>query len=423
LLRGLRSIVIKEVKELIRDPKILLGMIIVPLIMFPLMGSAVRMSMQSAIESARLVQVAVVNLDQGEVAQSLLTFMSQFPNLQLIYLNASSVEEAVGELERLNATELLVIPPGFSEQVEGKRLAVIEVYSVFTGRSMVEGTRSSVVKSVLEVFKRRLSPDPFQVSMKSIVKGRVVAASPEAISGLLMSQYVAMPVTIAMMIMFGMQLAATSMASEKEEKTLETLLSLPINRFTILVGKLTGSVIVAAISALAYLIGFNYYMQSFTSNIPVQVNVNLAELGLALNPTKYAILGTSLFASLLSALALAVVLSTFAEDVRGAQALVGYLYPVLFIPMMILMFTDINALPPPLQVVLLAIPYSHPMLAAKALITEDYTLAVLGIIYVSAFTVAVLYLAAKFFRTEKVLTARLRLRRARVRGLRRERPQ
>jgi len=306
--------------------------------------------------------------------------------------------------------------------VEGKRLAVIEVYSVFTGRSVVEGTRSSVVKSVLEVFKRRLSPDPFQVSMKSIVKGRVVAASPEAISGLLMSQYVAMPVTIAMMIMFGMQLAATSMASEKEEKTLETLLSLPINRFTILVGKLTGSVIVAAISALAYLIGFNYYMQSFTSNIPVQVNVNLAELGLALNPTKYAILGTSLFASLLSALALAVVLSTFAEDVRGAQALVGYLYPVLFIPMMILMFTDINALPPPLQVALLAIPYSHPMLAAKALITEDYTLAVLGIIYVSAFTVAVLYLAAKFFRTEKVLTARLRLRRVRFRGLRRERP-
>ena len=120
MLRGLRSIVIKEVKELIRDPKILLGMIIVPLIMFPLMGSAVRMSMQSAIESARLVQVAVVNLDQGEVAQSLLTFMSQFPNLQLIYLNASSVEEAVGELERLNATELLVIPRGSVSRWRGR---------------------------------------------------------------------------------------------------------------------------------------------------------------------------------------------------------------------------------------------------------------------------------------------------------------
>jgi len=38
LLKNLFTIVVKEVKELVRDPKIILPMIIIPLIMFPLMG-------------------------------------------------------------------------------------------------------------------------------------------------------------------------------------------------------------------------------------------------------------------------------------------------------------------------------------------------------------------------------------------------
>jgi len=93
---------------------------------------------------------------------------------------------------------------------------------------------------------------------------------------------------------------------------------------------------------------------------------------------------------------------------------VGYIYFVLFIPMIVLMYSDINALPLSLRLVLLAIPYTHPMLAARAAFTEDYTMAVIGVIYVAVFTVVVLYIAAKIFTTEKILTMRLRLRRARA---------
>jgi len=42
------------------------------------------------------------------------------------------------------------------------------------------------------------------------------------------------------------QTAVTSIAIEKEEKTLETLLTLPVKRVTVLWGKLVGSTIVAA---------------------------------------------------------------------------------------------------------------------------------------------------------------------------------
>ena len=56
MFKDLFNIIVKEVKELVRDPKILLGMIIVPLIMFPLMGFAIQTSMETVEESMREIK-------------------------------------------------------------------------------------------------------------------------------------------------------------------------------------------------------------------------------------------------------------------------------------------------------------------------------------------------------------------------------
>jgi ABC-2 type transport system permease protein len=224
-------------------------------------------------------------------------------------------------------------------------------------------------------------------------------------------QSIMLPIMIMMLLTFAMQIAATSVAMEKEEKTLETLLTLPIGRFTILAGKLAGSIIVAAVGALAYLVGFSFYMGSFIGAIPTEeLNLDLASLGLAPSALGYVLLGTSLFVSLLSALALAIILSAFAENVRSAQSLIGFIYPLIFVPSFVLMYLDISLLPFPLRILILAIPYSHPILTSKAVIMGDHLTAVLGILYVSAFTVAILYVAAKLFATEKILTVKLRMK-------------
>ena len=77
------------------------------------------------------------------------------------------------------------------------------------------------------------------------------------------------------------------------------------------------------------------------------------------------------------------------------------------------MYTDVFSLPLPLQILILAIPYSHPILAARAAVTGNYLMAIGGIAYVSIFTVVILYVAAKFFATEKILTARIKFRKLR----------
>jgi ABC-2 type transport system permease protein len=195
---------------------------------------------------------------------------------------------------------------------------------------------------------------------------------------------------------------------EKEEKTLETLLTMPVDRFAILMGKLSSTIIVAGAAAAAIMFGYNFMLSGITGAVQMGTQIDLVKLGLVPTAFGYTLLGVSLFVTLLSALALAVIMSAFSEDVRGAQALVGYIYPVIFIPALALIYVDLNTLPDIIKAVFYAIPYSHPIIASKAVVLGDYVTVAFGIIYVAVFTVVIMYIASRLFATEKILTAKLR---------------
>lgn len=425
MLNDLMNIILKEIKELVRDPKVLLPMIVIPLVMFPLMGFAVQTSMETAQQSIGETSIALIDQDGGSVALSLQAFMTG-SNFSVTHLDNISVEDALVQVQDSDLTSLIIIPSGFSQNITDGKTADITVYTPFRGGGIAESTRSSTVNTLLNIFEsgildqriREGFPEsnatqilnPIKLEDKSIVKGKSADVSPDVLFSLMFSQTTIMPVGMITLLIFAMQLAATAVASEKEEKTLETLLTLPINRTMILAGKLTGSIIVALVGAVAYLIGFSYYMNSFMG-ISSNVTVDLAAIGLAPSLASYIILGVSLFMALLSALALAISLSVFAEDVRGAQALVGPLSILFVVPMIFTMFTDITALPFPLSIILLAIPFTHPMLAANVSFTGNYVSAIGGIAYMAIFTIIVLYVAAKLFGTEKILTAKLKFQR------------
>ena len=184
---------------------------------------------------------------------------------------------------------------------------------------------------------------------------------------------------------------------------------MPVDRFAILMGKISSTIIVAGVVAVTVLIGYNYMLGSITFGIAGSLGsgVDLVALGLVTSAWGYALLGVSLFFTLLSALALAVVMSAFSENVRGVQALVGYIYPLIFIPALALIYLDFKSLPLALKAIFYAIPYSHPIIASKVVVTGDYLSVVFGIIYVALFTIVVMYIASRLFATEKILTAKL----------------
>lgn len=413
LLRGFGSFLLKELKELIRDPKILLGMIIVPLIMFPVLGAVMNFSVESAKETAGKTAILVLNHDTGDNSTQFIAYLNG--SLRVQETNASTANDAVQQMAMYNASEMIEIPSDFSRNVSMNMAVQVKFYSIFSGGGVFEGLGSSIVDSLVGQFNRNVAPDLIVPEPSVIIKGKIAEnIDPRVLSNLMISQAIALPITILILLTYSMQIAATSVAMEKEEKTLETVLTLPVDRFSILMGKLSGSIIVAGVGALAYMVGFNYYMGSLTGLSQAGAGPDLASLGLVPSLFGYVLLGISLFITLLSALALAVILSAFAEDVRSAQSLVSYIYPLIFIPSLVLMYVDINTLPVWLKLVLYAIPFSQPIIASKAVIMGDYLTAGLGIVYVVAFTLVIMYIASRLFATERILTAKLKLR-----GLRR----
>jgi ABC-2 type transport system permease protein len=422
MLKGFATILVKELKELMRDPKILIGMIVLPLVIFPVMGLVLGYAVESAQEQAQKATLLVVNNDDGNWSQIFIGYLNVTMNVVIV--NDITPQEVVTQnlLTDYNSTQFVEIPLDFSQNmtqhIDGGDLnvtATLNVYGVFQGGGIFSNIGSSVFGGFVTGFNRAIAPDVVYTSQSTIIKGKIQeGVDASTLSGLLLSQSIALPITLMIMLTYSMQIAATSVAMEKEEKTLETLLTVPVDRFAILMGKVSSTIIVAGVAAVTVLIGYNYMLGSITMGITTATQIDLVALGLVPSLLGYALLGISLFVTLLSALALAVIISAFSENVRGAQALVGYLYPIVFVPALVLIYLDVNTLPLALKAVLFAIPYSQPIIASKAIVLGDYATVIYGIIYVAAFTVVIMYIASRLFATEKILTAKLKFK-----GLRR----
>jgi len=432
MLKGFGTILIKELKELIRDPKILLGMIILPLIMFPVLGAVLGYAAQTAQEQAQKATLLVVNNDGGTWSQTFIAFLNTSMKVTVLDDKTITAQQVVaqGLLTRYNSTQFIIIPANFTANMDAhvsgnlNITAKVDVYGVFQGGGIFSNIDSSGINTLVNSFNRQVAPDLVYATQSTIIKGEIqTGIDPATLSRLMISQSVALPVTMMIMLTYAMQIAATSVAMEKEEKTLETLLTVPVDRFAILMGKLSSTIIVAGVAAVTVMIGYNYMLGSITLGIPSAVSIDLVTLGLVPSPLGYLLLGISLFVTLLSALALAVIISAFAENVRGAQALVGYVYPLIFIPAMALMYLDVNTLPLTLKAILFAIPYSQPIIASKAVIMGDYATIIFGIVYVAAFTLVVMYAASRLFATEKILTAKLKFKRRGSRKATAEQPE
>jgi ABC-2 type transport system permease protein len=410
------NILVKELKELVRDPKILLGMVIVPLIMFPVLGGIMGYSMQSAREQAEKATIVVVDNDGGNWSEFFIEYLNYSVKVSVVNNINLNKDVTLKLLSDHNTTQLIEIPSDFSanmtEYINGniKINATVNFYGVFSGGGIFQEVGSAIIDNLVSDFNRLVAPNAVYTFKSTIIKGEIQKnVDPSVLSRLMLSQAIAMPITIMILLTYSMSIAATSVAMEKEEKTLETLLTLPMDRFAILMGKLSGSILVAGVGAIAYMIGFNYYMGSLMATIP-SGTLDLVSLGLAPSLLGYLLLGISLFVTLLSALALAVIMSAFSEDVRGAQSLVGNLTPIIIIPALVLMYLDVNSLPLALKILIYALPYSHPIIAARAVTMGDYWTVVFGIVYVTVFTLVIMYAASRLFATEKILTAKLKFR-------------
>jgi ABC-2 type transport system permease protein len=416
-------LVMKELKDLLRDKGLIFGIIIVPLIIYPALGQMMQVGFEQAQEETKVV---LVNLDEGQYGDLLIKALEAAPNVTLTKIEALSVDEALQKAQEENYNMIVIIPQNFSRAIENNQKAQVEVYGIIRGISggMREALSEGRINAVLTVLNEYLAKLKIQQNMEgdpeailkpidaksfTVIKGRVVAIPPSLVANLITSQSFSMPIVIFIMIILVAQMSAGSMAMEKENKTLETLLTLPVKRITIVAGKMVGTAVIGIIAAIAYMIGMRNYLGSLTSS--AQVGITLEELGLTVTPQGAALFVLIMFLAMIFALSFAMLLAVFAEDTKSANTVVSAGIMPLTFPTFILMFADLETLPLAIKYLLLAIPFSHPILASRAMLMGEYSTMYASAVYLGVLSVLMLLITARFFTTEKLLTAKLRLRR------------
>ncbi|WP_297064771.1 ABC transporter permease [Thermococcus sp.] len=407
----------KEVKNLMRDKKLIFGLIIVPLIVYPALGKMMQFGFESATKETH---VAIVNFDDGKYGELLIRALNVTPSVSVTLIEANSMDEALKKALEENQNVLVVIPHNFSESIEENKVATLQIYGVFKGigSGMKESVSEGRINAVINVLSEEIAklkvqelgaknPDailhPIRVESRSYLLGRIVNVPPTVVSQVLASQAYGLPLIVFLMVMITSQMSAGAVASEKENKTLETLLTLPVKRTTIVASKITGTAVMGMIAALAYMIGLKQYMAGFGT----ETGVSLSELGLSITPFGTLLFGVVVFLTIAFSLSLAMLLAVFAEDVQSANTIVSSVILPLAFPSFILMFVDLNALPAVGKYLLLSSPFAHPIVDYRYLIAKDYTALGMSILYLTVVAGATLYVTARVFASEKILTARI----------------
>ncbi|MDH4268794.1 MAG: ABC transporter permease, partial [Dehalococcoidia bacterium] len=274
--------------------------------------------------------IGIVDMDDGnfsDIAMSVLT-----ERAKVVY-NDSDAEEGLEQVRKESGVALLVIPENFSQNIYANQPGEIEIYWIMKGAGMMDSISSGVGEGLIQAVNQEISKTLIQQDSSSdpalvlnpttrvdttFFKGKEIEGlSPSTLGNMLVSQSIVIPIVVMMLIIMAGASVISSMGLEKENKTLETLLTLPVRRSHIVIGKMVGSALVGMIMAAIYMIGFSRYMTSFQVS-----DINLADFGLALGMQDYLLIGISLFVALLAGLSLCIVLGTFAKNYRSAQALI-----------------------------------------------------------------------------------------------------
>ena len=424
----LRALVRKEAKELLLERTVLFGVVLMPLIIFPMMGGLTQVGIRATREAAQSIGlVGWVDEDLGEYSQMLKSFLLR-ANATLAELSPDEPGKLVQEAGARGASTVIVVPKGFTQNISRGVRGSLKAYAEVKSLTLSNLIRVQAVQGVIDGFRSTLSAylvsrgglDPLFTS--NPLKGEVTvtfqgrAFPPGALAGVLQTLVFGIPTVVLVVSSSAAMVAATSIGLEKEAKTLELLLSLPVPRASILLGKLVGASMIALIGSISFAVGFGLYLTSLASGLGGRLAQGLLDargLGdaIVLTPQLSSIVLLTIFVTLFFTLTLGLLVGVFAGDVRGAQMLTQLtVFALILPPYFLWTFTDIDLLPAPWQYLLLGDPYTHALRAITRALSQDPVGAVLSLAYLASASIAVMAIATRMFAGEKLLTARIPFR-------------
>lgn len=414
----------KELKEMLSLQTIIT--MIVTVVVLVMAGQAMSGAISDSSEKAS--DLTICDLDKTEFTENVLNSLkatAKASDGKITVVDIKSDDYAT-ELKRLDQDSVVIIPKGFTEQVKQHKKADVgyvqrmtslaTMSNINTGSDTALAVIQQAVKST--IYQDKLSSgamtedemnqleDPVLLSETTVVGDKADKVSSSIVMSLCSAQSMVVPIIMFVLIMFSAQMILSAISTEKIDKTLETLLSTPVSRLSVLASKMLAAGVVAALQAVVYMFGMSKMTGGLTEGMgdTSAYESAMENLGLTMSVGQYALVGIQMFVSILIALSLSMVLGALAKDAKSAQTM---LLPITFsamIPYLLSMVVDIRTLSPVIKYIVYAIPFTHTFMASENVMFGNYSLYAGGLIYQIVLLVVCMTVALKIFMSDKIFT-------------------
>lgn len=415
-----RVLLAKELRELVTP------LIIVPLLITVALFAGVgQLAKQQGKANQKPQPITILDNDHSTLSAQIAAALTA-ANFSPTTTSNVSLDKALSSAEANRSVALVIIPSGFAEGIAASQRQSLDLYTIINSFSLKSVQQDAVVKAAIQAVNNTVSEriiashtsldpsivkQPIQLNEHVAIGNQKADTSFAEVLGYVQSQSYIVPIISLIIIIFASQMIASSIATEKENKTLETLLSAPVSRQAIVTAKLLAAGLLGLIFGAVYLFSMRYYLNGLTDLAgqtgPTASSAILANLGLHFGFYQYTLLGLSLFFAILCALAIALILGSFAEDVKSIQSVITPLMILVAIPYILSLLFDLNSLSLPVRALIYAIPFAHPFFAIQFLAFHQYPPIIYGIIYeVIVFSIFV-FIASRIFSSDYIVTMKL----------------
>ncbi len=434
----------KELSELITKQAVI-SMVFV-LVLFVFMGQIMGHSMEEGFDTSTL---NICIKDDSDFTKNVIERIKADRTTEFNIVEIRS-DNYYDELERLDLKYVVIIPEGYGDTIVNEKkpgqlifaskvslgfsAAMSSISSSDAVSTIVDCSADEAMESIygLTAEDVALITSPANTVEFSAANGKSVEISAAAVSSIVMMESMIAPFAIFFLLLLASQMIMTAISTEKIDKTLETLLSTPVSRMTVLTAKMVAAIISALLNAVFMIVGFGIYMVSIMggamsgatngsaniSDIAGMTNVPdagaltdvlstadaISQLGFSLSGMDILLFGLQLFLTLAIGLSISLILGAAATDVKSVQTLVMPIMIAVMIPFFVTMFMDFGEMPVAAKVIMFLIPFTHSYIALTNLLSGDMIMYWGGLAYQIVFFAVCMFLAVRMFTSDKLFT-------------------
>ena len=392
-MKKIGTLVKKEITEILRDKKTLIIMILVPLLLYPILIIGISVGMTMLMQAQQEEEHTVVYAIEDEAYMKPLISLYEQKKEEIDY-------ELTFEAASKDKADTLKIEENVWVSFQEKENS-IQIQVDYTSTNNQSSYAESGMQALIDEYRDMLIMQNLQ--KEGLSEAFIYPVTYESIDSVSESESMGMSLggtigmsIIVMILMGAFYPAADVVTGEKERGTLETLLTLPVTNFQMIMSKFIAVSIMACITAVMTLLALGGSILLLLAGAEVETSGISAEALFGGIPIMVLALVTT--ALLLTAFCMCI--CVFAKSTKEAN---NYISPF----MMVVMFASMVGMIPTVELdyTLALIPIINVSLLIKQIFAQqtDMILACMTIGINTAYSVLIIWILSKMYDSEEIL--------------------